>query len=54
MVSDGKKISVAHADRVGKVFVAMAQGMRKCSACDGVFARQGAGGARWDSLLPAR
>ena len=29
-------------DRVGKVFVALGQGMRKCLICDGVFLRQGA------------
>jgi hypothetical protein len=42
MVSEDKRISVAHADRVGKVFVAMAHGRRKCLVCDEVFTRRAA------------
>lgn len=30
------------ADRVGRVFIALAQGMRKCLVCDELFTRQAA------------
>jgi len=42
MVSNGKRISVLHDDQLGKAFVAMAYGMRKCLVCDGLFTTQGA------------
>jgi hypothetical protein len=30
------------ADQIGKVFIALAQDVRKCLICDGMFTRQGA------------
>lgn len=34
--------ALASADHVGKVFVAFAQGMRRCLICDDVFTPRGA------------
>ena len=45
MISDGKRIlheTVAHADRVGKVFIVVGQDVRRCLVCDGLFTRQAA------------
>jgi hypothetical protein len=32
--------TVAREERVGKVFIALADGMRQCLICDGIFSRQ--------------
>jgi hypothetical protein len=37
-----RREKVAHDDRIGKVFVALDHGMRKCLVCDQVFTRQAA------------
>ena len=43
MVSvDGKRINVAYDDCVGKIFVVISQGRRRCLICDRVFTEQGA------------
>jgi hypothetical protein len=41
MIPDNPIKAIAEDERVGKVFIALAEGMRKCLVCEKVFSRQG-------------